>query len=47
LHENAEAITAWRDTLPSASASGSFTRYRLQDAGEPLRRTATASAHRT
>ena len=31
---------------PSASASGSFTRYRSHDAGEPLQRT-TVSAHKT
>ena len=31
----------------SASASGSFIRYRSQDAGEPLQRTATASAPQT
>ena len=47
LHEHAEAITAWRNGLPERNGDASFTRYRSQDAGEPLQRTATADAHRT
>ena len=36
LHEHAEAITSWRDGCQSDKGDGSFTRYRSQDAGEPL-----------
>ena len=48
LHEHAEQITLWRDsTSPRTSASASFTRYRSQDVGEPLQRTATAEDPQT
>jgi hypothetical protein len=36
LHEHAEAITSSRDGCQSDKGDGSFTRYRSQDAGEPL-----------
>jgi hypothetical protein len=47
LHENANAIEAWRATLPEQQRSGSFIRRQTSDAGELHLITATANARKT